>query len=88
MTKEKIVVVLGSGELADLPTLVWGKCWRRTTFQSISSLPAHVLISPGIEEFNLLEFHRSKELIDSGEEAANIALSEIRSIIQRNSKNI
>jgi len=41
-----------------------------------------------IEGFNVLEFHRANELIASGEKAANIALSEIRSVIQSSSKNI
>jgi NTE family protein len=54
----------------------------------LAQWPAHVLISPVIEGFNVLEFYRANELIDSGEKAANIALSQIRSLIQNSNKDI
>ncbi|MBU2637192.1 MAG: patatin-like phospholipase family protein [Bacteroidetes bacterium] len=55
------------------------------TFQ-LSQWPADVLISPVIGGFNLLDFHRAKDVIDSGEEAANAALPHIRSAIERRTK--
>jgi len=55
---------------------------RVQTFH-ISQWPPDGLISPVIGGFNLLDFHRAKEMIDSGEDAANTALSEIRLAIQR-----
>lgn len=55
-----------------------------TNLQTIqlSQWPADILISPVIEGFNLLDFHRAKDVIDSGEEAANTALPQIRSAIE------
>jgi NTE family protein len=55
------------------------------TFQ-LSKWPADVLISPVIGRFNLLDFHRAKDVIDSGEEAANTALPHIRSAIEGRTK--
>jgi len=73
-----------------LQTLMQSVATVETRLQALhlAQWPAHVLISPVIEGFNVLEFHRANELIASGEKAANIALSEIRSVIQSNSKNI
>jgi len=48
--------------------------------------PADVLISPIIGGFSLLDFHRAKDVIDCGEEAANTALPDIRSAIEGRTK--
>jgi predicted acylesterase/phospholipase RssA len=73
-----------------LQTLTQSIATIETRLQALNlgQWPAPVLISPVIEGFNVLEFHRANELIASGEKATNIALSEICSVIQSNSKNI
>lgn len=54
------------------------------TFQFLQ-WPADILISPMIEQFSLLDFHRAKEIINSGEDAAIGSLAGIRSAIERRS---
>jgi len=47
--------------------------------------PPDVLISPTINEFDLLSFHRAKGLIAAGEDAATAVLSEIHTALSGNS---
>jgi len=54
----------------------------------LAQWPADVLISPAIGGFNLLDFHRAKDVIDGGEEAANTALPHIRSAIEGRTKKL
>jgi len=54
----------------------------------LAQWPADVLISPVIRGINVLDFHRAKELIDCGEEAANTALPHICSAIEDRTKKL
>lgn len=45
--------------------------------------PPNVLINPQVQDFNMLEFHRSKELIDIGEKTALTKITEIKRELKR-----